>query len=202
MTIFVYAHYAHAGRHTPPGKDDLPFAFDTGDAPVRYFSDENDGQRDEWVQRPQFRVLIGEITGKDTLIVNRLDDLGTDAREIGATISLVLKRGVRLFVRQIGDVDLGTEYGRLILNTVDAFAALERQHLRQQLQRPAESAPRSGRRTAEVPGRMRTAIVTDYSLGESISSLARRYKLPRTAIMKMVRPALPDDSSFPLAFGD
>lgn len=198
MTIFVYSQYAHGGQYSAAGKDELQSAFHDGEV-IRNIWDENDGQHDDWVQHPQFRLLIGEITGKDTLIVNRLNDLGADAREIRATISLVLERGAHLYVRQIGDIDLGAADGRFVLNTVDGFVALERQRS----QRPTESSPtRTARRSAEVTGRMRAAIVTDYSLGESISSLARRYKLPRTAIVKMVRPALPDESSFPLAFGD
>lgn len=199
MTIFVYSHYAHTSRNTAAGKDELPSAFHNDSAAVRCISDEDDAQLDDPEQRPQFRILIGEITGNDTLIVHSLDDLGADAREIRATISLVLQRGARLFVRQIGDIDLGAVSGRFVLNTVDAFVALERRRS----QRSTTSSPtRTARRSVEDPGRMRAAIVTDYSLGESISSLARRYKLPRTTIMKMVRPALPDEPSFPIAFGD
>ncbi|HZW13670.1 MAG TPA: recombinase family protein [Noviherbaspirillum sp.] len=196
MTVFVYS---HDGGATESRNDNLPSALGADSAAIRYVADDDDSRHGDG-PRPRFRALINAINSHDTLIVNRLDDLGNNAQEISTTISLLLKCSARLFVRQIGDVDLASTSGHFVLNTVEALAGLER--------RPQPRAPgkdtvvRTARRSVEVPWRLRSAIVTDYSLGESISSLARRYKLPRTTIMKMVCPETPDEPAFPLAFGD
>jgi putative DNA-invertase from lambdoid prophage Rac len=197
MTTFVYS---RRGSTAFPRVDEIPATLPNDGSQVRYLSDNDDGVGGENEQHPRLKALLRTIEKRDTLIVNRLDDLGNDAQEIGAAISLLSARFVRVFVFQIGALDLASPSGRFVRNTLDALAEIEHHHSKAASQ-PALSS-RVSRRRADVPETLRSKIVTDYSVGESISALARRYKLPRSAVAKVVFPAQPNEPSFPLAFGD
>jgi putative DNA-invertase from lambdoid prophage Rac len=179
--------------------DEMPFASCTDARLIHLLAEEDETSQGHGSQDIQLKTLLDTIESQDTLVVDRLKDLGNDMQAIRATIAQLLKREVRIFVHQLGAVDLNSPAGRLVLDTLDALADIEEDSV----STSAEMAgSRSRRRGAKVTGPQRSKIVTDYSLGESISSLARRYKLPRSAIVKAVSPAQYDEPPLPLAFGD
>lgn len=188
MTTFVYS---RSGTPLPLRGDEIPSASCAAGTQACYLSD--DGETDS----RRFTEVLGVIASGDTLIVGRLEDLGNDAQEIKTTIELLRARSVRIFVRQIGEAALAAVAGRLVLNTLDALAEIE--HHAASDAAVAEVFD-MGRKRAKVGGPLRSAIITDYSLGESIVSLARRYKLPRSTIAKLVSPSRHDEPTFPPAF--
>jgi DNA invertase Pin-like site-specific DNA recombinase len=41
------------------------------------------------LQRPQFAKMLGQIRDRETLVVAKLDRLGRDAQDVGATIKML-----------------------------------------------------------------------------------------------------------------
>lgn len=77
-------------------------------------------------QRPQFAVMLGQIRKGETLVVSKLDRLGRDAQDIMATIRMLAGSGIAVVVLQLGNLDLSSPAGKLMLTMLAAVAELER----------------------------------------------------------------------------
>ena len=57
-------------------------------------------------QRPQFKDLLAKIRDGEQLVVSKLDRLGRDAQDVGATIKILGERKIEVVVHQLGKLDL------------------------------------------------------------------------------------------------
>jgi len=57
-------------------------------------------------QRPQFAKILSQVRDGKTLVVTKLDRLGRDARDIGATIKALAARRIEVIVLQLCKLDL------------------------------------------------------------------------------------------------
>src|SRR4051812_12734737 len=53
-------------------------------------------------QRPQFAALLAKIRDGETLVVSKLDRLGRDAQDVGATVKMLRARKIGVIVLQLG----------------------------------------------------------------------------------------------------
>lgn len=193
MATFFYSHnmgQCLESQHLSiAGKVDV-FLSDEAVSEGRGTAGELDGGRQAFMQ------LMEQIGSGDTLIVPRLGDLGQSSADINETIKLLRDRIVRVVVLQLGDVDLMQPENRTACRLLDAIAELECKPHPDRKPRTARTRNRSDTRLE------RETVVTQYSLGESIASLARRYNVPRSRIEKIVCPKRPSESLLPPGFGD
>ena len=59
-------------------------------------------------QRLQFKALLGQIHDGETLVVSKLDCLGRNAPDVGATIKALVVRKIEVIVLQFGKLDLAS----------------------------------------------------------------------------------------------
>ncbi len=69
------------------------------------------------------------IRGGKTLIVAKLDRLGRDAQDVGATVKLLAIRKIAVIVLQLCKLDLASAAGKLMLTMLAAMAETERDSL-------------------------------------------------------------------------
>ena len=159
---------------------------------VRYwFADEGISGKVPALQRAQFRVLLDRIRESETLVVSKLDRLGRDAQDIGATIKMLAARGIEVIVLQLGKLDLTSSAGKLMLTMLAAMAEMERDLLVERTQAGLERAKAEGKilgRPASTTDEQRTTMVARFKAGESISALARDYEISRASVMRIVKP--------------
>jgi DNA invertase Pin-like site-specific DNA recombinase len=91
-----------------------------------WYADEGVSGKVSATQRPQFRELLDKIRDDERLVVAKLDRLGRDAMDIGATIKLLAAHRIEVIVLQLGKLDLGSAAGRMILTVLAAMAEMER----------------------------------------------------------------------------
>ncbi len=91
-----------------------------------WFADEGISGKTCAAQRPQFKVLLGQIRDGETLVVSKLDRLGRDAQDVGGTIKTLATRKIEVIVLQFGKLDLASPAGKLMLNMLAAVAEVER----------------------------------------------------------------------------
>ena len=175
MAIFFYSHNGNSCQEP----EYQPFE-ESADAPV--------------AQRRAFKELMERISAGDRLIVPRLDDLGHSAGEINETVKLLQEHLVHVVVLQLGEADLTAPENRAACRLLDALADLESRR-----SQPGSKTRMRSRSDSELA---REAVVTQYSMGESIASLARRYNVPRSRIEKIVCPKRPAEPLLPPGFGD
>jgi len=70
--------------------------------------------------------MLRQIRDGETLVVTKLDRLGRDAQDIGATIEALTARRIEVIVLQPRKLNLTSTTGRLMLNMLAAVAEMER----------------------------------------------------------------------------
>lgn len=91
-----------------------------------WFADEGVSGKVPAAQRPQFAKLLQQIRGVETLVVAKLDRLGRDEQDVGATIKMLAQRRIEVVVLQLGKLDLTSAAGKLMLTMLAAVAEMER----------------------------------------------------------------------------
>jgi putative DNA-invertase from lambdoid prophage Rac len=156
-----------------------------------WFSDTISGKISA-TQRPQFAALLGQIRNDETLIVSKLDRLGRDAQDVGATVKLLAARKIAVIVLQLGRLDLTSAAGKMMLTMLAAVAEMERDLLVERTQSGLARAKSEGKtlgRPSKTTAAQRAEIIAKYEQGESISALARSYAVSRANILGVVKPA-------------
>lgn len=159
-----------------------------------WFADEGVSGKVPALQRAQFRILLDKMREGETLVVSKLDRLGRDAQDIGATIKMLAARRIEVIVLQLGKLDLTSSAGKLMLTMLAAMAEMERDLLVERTQSGLARAKAEGKtlgRPASTSDEQRAAMVSRFrdGKGESISALARTYNVSRASVMRIVKPA-------------
>lgn len=143
-------------------------------------------------QRPQFAALLAKIRNGETIIVSKLDRLGRDAQDVGATVKLLAARKIAVIVLQLGKLDLASAAGKMMLSMLAAVAEMERDLLVERTQSGLARAKSEGKtlgRPSKTTPEQRAEIVAQYEQGVSVSELARQYRISRASILGVAKPA-------------
>lgn len=158
-----------------------------------WFADEGVSGKVPALQRAQFRVLLDKIRDGETLVVSKLDRLGRDAQDIGATIKMLAARRVEVIVLQLGKLDLTSSAGKLMLTMLAALAEMERDMLVERTQSGLARAKAQGKtlgRPLSTTTDQRDLMLKSHRAGESISALARVHNISRASVMRIVKPSV------------
>ena len=159
-----------------------------------WFADEGVSGKVSASQRPQFAAMLAQMRKGETLIVTKLDRLGRDAQDVGATIKALAKRKIEVIVLQLGKLDLASPAGKMMLTMLAAVAEMERDMLVERTQaglaRAKAQGKTLGRRPKTTP-EQRAAMIEGYGRGESVSALARLYSISRASVLAVVKPEVP-----------
>jgi putative DNA-invertase from lambdoid prophage Rac len=159
-----------------------------------WFADEGVSGKVSANQRPQFAKLLGQIRDGEMLVVSKLDRLGRDALDVGATIKALAARRIEVIVLQLGKLDLTSPAGKMMLTMLAAVGEMERDLLVERTQAGLARAKQEGKtlgRPAKTTAAQRAAMIEGYGRGESISALARLYSISRASVLAVVKPGAP-----------
>jgi putative DNA-invertase from lambdoid prophage Rac len=140
-------------------------------------------------ERPEFQALLKQIRDGETLIVSKLDRVGRDAQDVGATIKLLASRKIKVIVLQLGTLDLTSPAGKMMLTMLSAVAEMARDLVVERTQAGLARAKREGKKLGRIPKttpEQREAIKAVYAKGESVSALARQYAISRATVLSIV----------------
>jgi putative DNA-invertase from lambdoid prophage Rac len=188
MAIFGYGRVSTKEQQSEKQRLELERA---GYDVAYWFADEGVSGKMPALQRAQFRVLLGKIRDGETLVVSKLDRLGRDAHDIGATIKMLAARRIEVIVLQLGKLDLTSSAGKLMLTMLAALAEMERDMLVERTQSGLARAKAQGKtlgRPASTTPEQRALMTGHYQAGESISALARAHNISRASVMRVVKP--------------
>lgn len=185
MVIFAYGRVSTKNQAAANQRLDIEMA---GFKVDYWFSDEGISGKTSASQRPQFKALLGQIRDGETLVVSKLDRLGRDAQDVGATIKALSARKIEVIVLQLGKLDLASPAGKLMLNMLAAVAEMERDLLVERTQSGLARAKNEGKilgRPKKTTDKQRAEIIDMRKNGESISALSRTYRVSRASIMRV-----------------
>jgi putative DNA-invertase from lambdoid prophage Rac len=138
------------------------------------------------MQRPGFRKLFDRMESGDTLVVTKLDRIGRDSIDVQKTVELCATAGIRLVVLQLGNLDLTSSSGALMIKVLAAVADFERELIIERTRAGQERARSEGKhmgRPAKTTEDQRQTIRTRLVRGESVSAVARDFKVSRATVI-------------------
>jgi DNA invertase Pin-like site-specific DNA recombinase len=189
MAIFGYGRVSTKEQTTGNQKQEIKAA---GYVVDYWHADEGVSGKVPAMRRPEFAKMLGQIRDGETLVVTKLDRLGRDAQDVGATIKMLAARRIEVIVLQLGKLDLTSPSGKLMLTMLAAVAEMERDLLVERTQSGLARAKAEGKtlgRPSSTTLEQRAAITKRHKAGESISALAREHGLSRASVMRIVTPA-------------
>lgn len=143
------------------------------------------------LERPEFSKMMDTIqrTKKaKRLVVTKLDRLGRDAVDVLGTVRALEAAGCAVRLLQLGDLELTSPAGKIVLTTLAAVAEMERDIL---IERTNAGLARA-RKEGKVLGRPKVtddskaeAIRRQLAEGVSVSQVARDHGVSRQTVMRI-----------------
>ena len=124
------------------------------------------------------------------LVVTKLDRLGRNAMDVGATVAVakLAEMGVRVHCLALGGVDLASSTGKLTMGVINAVAEFERDLLIERTQAGLSRAKAEGKRLgrpASLTAEQRRSVLRRLEEGAAVSALAREFRTSRQTILRV-----------------
>lgn len=102
---------------------------------------------------------------RESLVVSKLDRLGRDAQDVGTTIKFLAARKIKIIVLQLGQLDLTSTPGKLMLTMLAAVAEMEHDLLVERTHAGllrAKAEAKTLDRPPKTTPKQRAAIIGEY----------------------------------------
>ena len=182
--VFAYARVSTVEQLTENQREQIARAgYDI--APKRFIEEQISGSVPA-AQRPGFQRLLERMDEGDTLVVTKLDRIGRDSIDVQQTVERFQSEGIRLVVLQLGNLDLTSSAGALMVKMLAAVADFERDLIIERTQagqaRARAAGTHMGRPAKTTPDQQR-AIRKALVAGATVSSMAASYQVSRATII-------------------
>ena len=182
--VFAYARVSTVEQLTENQREQIARAgYDI--APKRFIEEQISGSVPA-AQRPGFQRLLERMDEGDTLVVTKLDRIGRDSIDVQQTVERFQSEGIRLEVLQLGNLDLTSSAGALMVKMLAAVADFERDLIIERTQagqaRARAAGTHMGRPSKTTPDQQR-AIRAALAAGATVSSMAGSYQVSRATII-------------------
>ena len=144
------------------------------------------------MERQGFRKLVDRLEHGDVLIVTKLDRLGRNAMDVRGTVERLAGMDVRVHCLALGGVDLTSPAGKMTMAVIAAVSEMERDLLIERTQAGLARAKAEGKKLGRKPTLSeedREQIVSLKAGGASLSELAKKFSVSRSAIQHVIRQA-------------
>ena len=182
--VFAYARVSTVEQVTENQRDQIARAGYT--IRPKFFIEEQVSGSVPAAQRPGFQRLLERMDEGDTLVVTKLDRIGRDSIDVQQTVERFQSEGIRLVVLQLGNLDLTSSAGALMVKMLAAVADFERDLIIERTQagqaRARAAGTHMGRPSKTTPDQQR-AIRKALAAGATVSSMAASYQVSRATII-------------------
>lgn len=136
-------------------------------------------------QRKGFQKLLDRMEEGDTLVVTKLDRIGRDSIDVQQTVGHFIERGIRLVVLQLGNLDLTSSAGGLMVKVLAAVADFERSLIVERTQAGQARARAEGKHMGRPPkltSDQRANVRRMLGEGVAVAEVARRFDVSRATV--------------------
>jgi len=151
-----------------------------------WFADEGVSGKVPAMERPQFVKMLEKIREGETLVVSKIDRLGRDAVDVLLTVNRLQEMGVKVIVLQLGNVDLTSPAGKMMLTMLSAVAEMERALIVERTKAGQARAWAEGKtkgRPSKTSQEQRQEILAKLQQNVSVSAVAREYGISRASVI-------------------
>ena len=184
--VFAYARVSTVEQLTENQREQIAQA--GYDIPPRRFIEETVSGSVQASQRPGFQKLLERMERGDTLIVTKLDRIGRDSIDVQQTVAHFECEGMRLIVLQLGNLDLTSSSGSMIVKMLAAVADFERDLIIERTQAGQARARAAGThmgRPSKTTPEQRKAIRKALVKGATVTSQAEAFNVSRATIISI-----------------
>ena len=184
--VFAYARVSTVEQLTENQREQIAaagYAIDT-----RRFIEEKVSGSVAATQRPGFSKLLDKMEPGDTLVVTKLDRIGRDSIDVQQTVARFEEAGMRLVVLQLGNLDLTSSAGSLMVKVLAAVADFERDLIIERTQVGQARARAAGTHTgrpSKTTEEQRNTIRVALRKGATVTSMADQFKVSRATIISI-----------------
>ncbi len=182
--VFAYARVSTNDQVTENQRDEIAAA---GYAiPANRYVEEKVSGSVQAMQRKGFAKLLEKMEAGDTLVVTKIDRIGRDSIDVQQTVEMFEKAGMRLIVLQLGNLDLTSSAGALIVKVLAAMGDFEKSLIIERTlagQARARAAGTHMGRPAKTTDAEKQAIRAKLASGVSVSQAARDAKISRASVI-------------------
>ena len=182
--VFAYARVSTVVQLTENQREQIAQA--GYDIPPRRFVEEKVSGSVHASQRPGFQKLIERMEPGDTLVVTKLDRIGRDSIDVQQTVTAFENLGMRLIVLQLGNLDLTSSAGSLMVKVLAAVADFERDLIIERTHAGQARARAEGKhmgRPSKTTEDDRKTIRKALHRGATVTSMANQFKVSRATII-------------------
>ena len=143
--------------------------------------------------RPGFAKLLERMEAGDTLVVTKLDRIGRDSIDVQQTVAHFEAAGMRLIVLQLGNLDLTSSAGALMVKVLAAVADFERELIIERTQAGQARARADGKHMGRPPKttpKQQETIRKALQEGATVTAMAGQFKVSRATIIG-IRDVMP-----------
>ena len=182
--VFAYARVSTVEQLTENQREQIARA-GYNISPKRFIEEQISGSVPA-AQRPGFQRLLERMDEGDTLVVTKLDRIGRDSIDVQQTVEHFQREGVRLVVLQLGNLDLTSSAGSLMVKMLAAVADFERDLIIERTQAGQARARAAGKhmgRPSKTSEEQRRSIRSALAGGATVTSLAKTYSISRATVI-------------------
>jgi DNA invertase Pin-like site-specific DNA recombinase len=184
-----YARVSTGDQHVETQLLDLrEMAKQRGYEVVREYTDVISGAKSK---RPGLDQLMADARRHrfDILIVAAFDRIARNVRHFLDVLDELNQLGIE-FLSKRENIDTGGPLGRAMLTIIGAISALELDLIRERILAGMRRAKLEGRRIGRAPLDIdRTHVVADRRSGMSLTEVARKYRISRATVCRLVNEA-------------
>lgn len=182
--VFAYARVSTVEQLTENQRDQIARAGYS--IRPKFFIEEQVSGSVPATQRPGFQRLLERMDEGDTLVVTKLDRIGRDSIDVQQTVERFQNEGIRLVVLQLGNLDLTSSAGSLMVKMLAAVADFERDLIIERTQAGQARARAAGThmgRPSKTSPAQRQDIRLALTTGATVSGMAATYQVSRATII-------------------
>lgn len=182
--VFAYARVSTVEQLTENQRDQIARAGYS--IRPKFFIEEQVSGSVPAAQRPGFQRLLERMDEGDTLVVTKLDRIGRDSIDVQQTVERFQTEGIRLVVLQLGNLDLTSSAGSLMVKMLAAVADFERDLIIERTQAGQARARAAGThmgRPSKTSPAQRQDICLALTTGATVSGMAATYQVSRATII-------------------
>jgi putative DNA-invertase from lambdoid prophage Rac len=142
------------------------------------------------MSRPEFVKMVDRLEEGDTVVVFELSRLGRDTIDVMSTVKMFKDQGIKLVVLQLGNLDLTSPSGELMVNVIAAVAQMEKALLIERVNAGLERAKNDGKklgRPSKTTDAQKAEIRSLSVQGVSVSELAKQFKISRASVLNVLQ---------------
>jgi putative DNA-invertase from lambdoid prophage Rac len=182
--VFAYARVSTNDQVTENQRDEIAAAGYAITA-ARYVEEKVSGSV-QAMQRPAFAKLMDKLEEGDTLVVTKIDRIGRDSIDVQQTVEMFAERGIRLVVLQLGNLDLTSSAGALIVKVLAAMGDFEKSLIVERTLAGQARARAEGKhmgRPSKTNDEQKAVIRATLAAGATVSQVARDHSISRATVL-------------------